>query len=86
MQTWTATSTEILHLTIDGEARRVAAQAAVSGKWKNEAGEDAKLDFAWSLEFGDDGKEVVKVVEYLDSPPVKEYYARIQAILAARGK
>jgi hypothetical protein len=84
MQAWTATSTKTLHLTIDVEARRVGAQTSMPGKWKNEAGEDAKLDFAWFLESGDDGKEVVRVVEYLDPSPVKEYYAKIQAILAAR--
>lgn len=36
--------------------------------------EDAKLDFAWFLYFGENEKKIVRVVEYLDSPPVKEYY------------
>lgn len=89
MQAWTATETKILHLTIDTEARRVAAQTAILGKWKSTTTqgeeEDAKLDFAWFLEFGEDGREVVRIVEYMDSPPVKEYYAKIQAILAAKG-
>lgn len=82
MKAWTAKKTDILHLTIDVEARRVAAQTHISGEWKT--GEDAELDFAWFLYFSDDGKEIVRVIEYMDSPPVKEYYGKIRAILTAQ--
>jgi hypothetical protein len=81
MQFWTVTNTEILHLTVDVDARRVAAQTSISGKWRN--GEDARLNFAWFLYFSDDGKEISRIIEYMDSPPTKAYYAQLQALSAA---
>ncbi|OKL60624.1 hypothetical protein UA08_04084 [Talaromyces atroroseus] len=81
MQHWTATKTEILHLTVDVDARQVAAQTAVSGKWSD--GEDVKLHFAWFLYFSDDGTQISRVIEYMDSPPTKAYYGKIQALSAA---
>lgn len=82
MRAWTAHKTEILHLTIDVEERRVAAQTAVSGKWRD--GEDVQLHFAWFLTFSEDGKEIVRVIEYMDSPPTKAYYAKMQTLLAVQ--
>jgi hypothetical protein len=82
MRAWTAQKTEILHLTIDVEERRVAAQTTVSGKWRD--GEDVQLHFAWFLYFSEDGKEIVRVIEYMDSPPTKAYYVKIQTLLAAQ--
>lgn len=82
MRVLTVSKTEIFHMIIDAEKRKVAAQTIVSGKWND--GEETQLDFAWFLYFSQDGKEIVRIIEYMDSPPTKAYYAKMQTLLAAQ--
>ncbi|KAF5668529.1 hypothetical protein FDENT_11801 [Fusarium denticulatum] len=59
----------ISDLIIDVEARKAAVTTVAELVFNN--GEELKLDFSWFLHFNEDGDEICKIVEFVDSDTFK---------------
>ncbi|KAI1078634.1 hypothetical protein F5B20DRAFT_546771 [Whalleya microplaca] len=72
---------DILNLTIDAHARKAAARTVYHGKFTD--GEEMSMEFAWFLDFNDDGTKVTHIVEVVDPPESLKFSSKVEAL---RGK
>ena len=78
MPIWWVNSTDIYNVTIDVEGRKSAARTSYYGEFVD--GEKMQLDFAWFLDFNDDGTEIIKVLEYVDTPDSMKHYVKAKGL------
>ena len=64
MSIWAVKSTKIFNLTIDPERKRAAARTVGYGQFID--GEKHEMEFAYFLDFNDDGTHITKIVQYVD--------------------
>ena len=64
MPIWSINATEISNFTIDPERRKAAARTISHGEFSD--GEKYQVEFAWFLDFNDEGTEITGIVQYVD--------------------
>ncbi|KAF6833599.1 hypothetical protein CPLU01_05475 [Colletotrichum plurivorum] len=79
MQVQQVTRTEISNVVIDAEARTAAAMSVHHGECSD--GEKFALEFAWFLNFSDDGTKIVKVREWIDGPEAVKFQGKVQSLM-----
>lgn len=79
MQVQSVKRTEISNVVVDAEGRTAAATSVHHGECSD--GEAFALEFAWFLNFSDDGTKIVKVREWIDGPEAMRYQTKINGLL-----
>ncbi|KAH8807495.1 hypothetical protein F5884DRAFT_789367 [Xylogone sp. PMI_703] len=65
LKTSAVVRSEIVDLTVDVEARKAAARTIYLARFSN--GDEMSLEFAWFVDFNEDGTKVKKIVEFADT-------------------
>lgn len=80
MPIWTVMTTEISNLTIDAGRRTAAARVKSDGEFID--GTKQQVEFAWFLDFNDDGTKITHIVQYVDPVASKEFTTKAKSLKA----
>ncbi|TDZ33884.1 hypothetical protein C8035_v000596 [Colletotrichum spinosum] len=71
--------TEINDIIIDAVGRKASASTVFHGKYSSS--EKLKLEFAWFLDFNEDGTKVTRILEWLDTTEALKFQAKCNALI-----